>query len=334
MTITYFFLKLSYFFKPPFAAGRGTEYIADMEKYYVYSMQEMPRLMRFPARLNGMGYITENFYLPRKHAERNMIIGFHLRGSAGVSVRVENGQTRRHPWNPPELGVSLPGTFGWIEAEQPWDEVYFSYVPCMISVFRDMGVNLESIARNPLPITGRELLSRQLAELEELCRNMHLPGAADRMDSLAFSMIFQNAVSSQVSLFTGIGNPSVRQAAEYFARNFRKKIDLSALRKELGMSESAFYREWRKEFGKPVHSHLIDLRLDFAEQLLRSDAYTLKEIAAECGFSNAVDLCRHFRKRRGMPPGKFRESQIRPAALHDLSRAKTARGLEISPFRS
>ena len=216
----------------------------------------------------------------------------------------------------PSLSCILPGEQQWVETKYPWDELFFCYPYELFDTFRQFGIDLHSLKRLSFHVTDGTLLERQINEILDVCQQSQLPGMADRLDVLAYSMI-----SSNLLLGTDPNQDlkipkRILSAMEYLQRNFRRPIDLSELMHHSGMSERSFRREWAKVNDTPIHTYLIDLRLSHVRQLLLNTDMSLKEIAENCGFSGSVDVCRHFQKHFHTTPGEFR----RHGADHDHTR--------------
>ena len=59
--------------------------------------------------------------------------------------------------------------------------------------------------------------------------------------------------------------------------------------------------------GKTFLEYVIDLRMARAKELLLSDAYDIKAVAAQVGYPYPSYFARTFKKRFGVTPSAFRE---------------------------
>lgn len=88
--------------------------------------------------------------------------------------------------------------------------------------------------------------------------------------------------------------PTVEMAAEY-----------------VGLSPTYLTTIVRKELGHPLHEVLSDMRMERARRLLGQSRLSIKEIAAECGFSSADYFSRAFGAAEGCSPRAYRRQFVR-----------------------
>ena len=94
----------------------------------------------------------------------------------------------------------------------------------------------------------------------------------------------------------------------YMDRHLAENIMLPEMARRLGRSVSSISQFLRRNYHTGFKELLNEKRLKRAEDFWRQhpDA-TVAEAAAAAGFSDQFYFSRVFRKRRGMPPGMFRE---------------------------
>jgi AraC family transcriptional regulator len=85
-----------------------------------------------------------------------------------------------------------------------------------------------------------------------------------------------------------------------------KELDFHALARESGYSKSQFLRIFRASMGCSPHQWLIQLRIEWAKQMLRHGSVPLIDIAAACGFSSHAHLSTSFRKAVRVAPNQYR----------------------------
>lgn len=78
---------------------------------------------------------------------------------------------------------------------------------------------------------------------------------------------------------------------------------------QLGISISYFQHLYTTFFGIPFQSDLINMRMEYAQNLIAASNLTMEQIADICGYSNEVHFYRQFRKKTGMTPAEYRRSQ-------------------------
>jgi len=72
-----------------------------------------------------------------------------------------------------------------------------------------------------------------------------------------------------------------------------------------GYSASHFARQFTRVYGVSPIQYLNSIRILHAKNLLRTDQYTIAEIAQKCGFSNVYYFSRCFKQLTGIPPTKW-----------------------------
>jgi AraC family transcriptional regulator len=92
----------------------------------------------------------------------------------------------------------------------------------------------------------------------------------------------------------------------YIHDSLAKEIRLRDVATLVGYSEFHFHRLFSRTTGMRLHEFITQARLEQAERLLRQSDFSVGQIAAEVGFSDAGHLSRHMRRRRGLSPSEFR----------------------------
>ncbi len=93
---------------------------------------------------------------------------------------------------------------------------------------------------------------------------------------------------------------------EYMRSEIRTSITLDSLAGVTGYSPDHFLKCFRAETGQTPHRFLVNLRLDLAQDLLRSTRITITEIASRTGFSSQAHLTSTMRRVRSVTPGQLR----------------------------
>jgi len=115
------------------------------------------------------------------------------------------------------------------------------------------------------------------------------------------------------SQFSPVLSAQVRAGApfapliEWMTNHLSEPLDVPQLAARMAMSERTFYRKFTSAMGDTPARFVEVLRLDRVRQLLETDK-TLKEIAAQTGFSGAAQLSKAFERRFGVTPQLFRET--------------------------
>ena len=96
------------------------------------------------------------------------------------------------------------------------------------------------------------------------------------------------------------------KAITYVRANMDKSLQMNAVAKALGYSESYFSRALNKTAGFGFNTLLAMIRIESAKKLLRETDKTILEIVLECGFGSERSFYRQFKDITGDTPLKYR----------------------------
>lgn len=101
-------------------------------------------------------------------------------------------------------------------------------------------------------------------------------------------------------------NKVIEQAVAYIRENFSSDITLSSLAKRFSLSPEHFSRLFKKETGLGFSKYLNSLRLQYAEQLLKtSEEQSITKVAEICGFEDSNYFSKKFKEVYGISPKKL-----------------------------
>lgn len=95
-------------------------------------------------------------------------------------------------------------------------------------------------------------------------------------------------------------------AVRYFNKNFNRPIMIEQYAKEHYISTNRFIQNFKNVSGVTPQQYIIHLRISVAKELLTSTDKSIKEIASEVGYNNALYFSRLFRKVVGLSPSDYR----------------------------
>ena len=99
---------------------------------------------------------------------------------------------------------------------------------------------------------------------------------------------------------------AMQQVLTHLVENFTQDIRLPDLARQLGMSEWAFSRFFKKNTGNSFTDYLTTLRIGFACKLLADTTRPVTDVCFEAGYANVSNFNRVFRAQRGMTPSAYR----------------------------
>lgn len=93
----------------------------------------------------------------------------------------------------------------------------------------------------------------------------------------------------------------------HIADNLSRRVSIAELAAAAGLSASSLYREIRDLTGTTPAEFILRIRIRMAHRMVRDTLRPLKQVAADCGFSDQAHLSRTFKKYYGLPPRLMRQ---------------------------
>ncbi|HPE95678.1 MAG TPA: AraC family transcriptional regulator [Bacillota bacterium] len=85
--------------------------------------------------------------------------------------------------------------------------------------------------------------------------------------------------------------------------------NVTALAHSVGMSNSLFYEKYKRFFNTSPTQDIIEARIGLARLLLKTTSLTIKQIAADCGYTCLEHFLRQFKLKAGQTPAEYRKSE-------------------------
>ena len=105
------------------------------------------------------------------------------------------------------------------------------------------------------------------------------------------------------SLLSHDSNAShIARAIGLIRERYRDEIRMPALAKEIGMSDSAFYRHFKAVTGTTPLQYQKEMRLMEARRLISSARYSISRAALEVGYSSPSQFSREYSRKFGVAP--------------------------------
>jgi len=95
----------------------------------------------------------------------------------------------------------------------------------------------------------------------------------------------------------------------YIHQHYREKLTLDEIAAAAMVSRRECLRCFQSCIQKTPFEYLLDYRIQMAEQLLRSTAMSITDIALDTGFSNSAYFSKVFRELRGISPSQYRKDR-------------------------
>jgi len=103
--------------------------------------------------------------------------------------------------------------------------------------------------------------------------------------------------------------PSVREAVRYMKTHYHLPVSLEQIASHVGLSKYHFNRLFTRTTGQTPLSHLTQIRLKRAVDLIRYSTCTLEEIAWQVGYTSGSYLSKIFQQHFGLSPREFRHGK-------------------------
>jgi two-component system response regulator YesN len=102
----------------------------------------------------------------------------------------------------------------------------------------------------------------------------------------------------------------LQQAIHYIAANYEQPLQLTSLAEYCEVSPGYLSRLFSEHLDTTFNDYLNSVRLDAAEELLRENRLSIKEIAYNTGYQDPNYFSRIFKRLRGLSPTTYQERWI------------------------
>lgn len=143
----------------------------------------------------------------------------------------------------------------------------------------------------------RELFCRILA-----CWKAHEAGYQYECTAILYEILAQ----CRRQMASAQADDRIQASVEYLEQNWNQPgLTIGELARQSFMSEVYFRKLFRARFGVSPLNYLMQLRIQKAADLIRTGYYTLKEVAAQCGYRDYKYFSVEFRRLKGCTPSEF-----------------------------
>ena len=127
-----------------------------------------------------------------------------------------------------------------------------------------------------------------------------------------------------------VTNPLVGAALRFISERGHLPIRVNDIAKHVHTTSRSLERHFHKGLGLSVAKEIARMRLERLKRLLVDTDEMVKKLAAKCGFTDAVHLCRVFQRAEGVSPGEYRRRH-RPENRPDKAAAAATDGDHRAP---
>jgi len=98
----------------------------------------------------------------------------------------------------------------------------------------------------------------------------------------------------------------IKEAVNYIHQHcLDSSIKISTLCNISHLSEDYFRKTFKKLYDVSPHQYILNLKLENAEKMLKSELYSISEVSEMCGFSDYKYFSRVFKKHYGVSPSAY-----------------------------
>ena len=103
----------------------------------------------------------------------------------------------------------------------------------------------------------------------------------------------------------------INRVADQIGRHFTDNLQIKDMARDAGMSEKYFIRYFQRYFNISPKQYIIELRMQYAAELLADTSDSIAAIAEKIGYSDQYSFSKAFRKYYNESPTRFRKLMLR-----------------------
>ena len=200
--------------------------------------------------------------------------------------------------------LALPGAVFW---HLPGERTVHRYPPA--SAYECLCINLLPAAR-PTRLVPRYTRWDDVPAAQAFAREIIDYAAAGQLQHPAFGAyiyhrFFWNALAHGASTKHSGPSPLV-DACAFIRANIAEDLTVEAVARTIGISGPHLHHLFRLHLHRTPHGFILEERFQKACKLLRGTRLQSKEIAYQCGFRDAAEFSRTFRRFAGCSPREYR----------------------------
>lgn len=154
---------------------------------------------------------------------------------------------------------------------------------------------IEDLMEEALHATNLNRLTVLLAILSTLAES-------DEYETITSAHAFNTA--------NNVDTDRINRICTYTLTNYRRDITLEEIAALSNLSVTSFCRYFKQMTKKTYYDFLTEIRVSHACRLLIEDKMTVEAICMECGFNNASNFYRHFKKIIGSTPVEYKRKYL------------------------
>ena len=216
-----------------------------------------------------------------------------------------------------QMFILFPGeeTTYYADKTDPW---YYCWIGFQGSSASKIVESIGFSAQTPvLTLSDAMKVESEIKKMLE-ARDLTLDGQLKRnagMLEILSNLIVESAERAETDSSPNIYSYS-EYAVRYINNHFSEKIRIQDLADHIGISRSYLVKLMKQETGMSPQEYLIETRMRRASDLLSRTNDSIRVIAAECGYDDALAFSKVFKSRYGLNPTEYREQYSKNTSVH------------------
>jgi YesN/AraC family two-component response regulator len=100
-------------------------------------------------------------------------------------------------------------------------------------------------------------------------------------------------------------DPRIKTAIRYITDHYAEPMHITQVARAVSLNPVYFGVLFKKETQMAFRDYLNMIRLNQAEDMLRTGEWNVTEVALRCGFGDVFYFSRLYKKHKGVPPSKI-----------------------------
>jgi AraC-like DNA-binding protein len=184
-----------------------------------------------------------------------------------------------------------------------WDHRFCAFTGSLVEHWRQEGLFPEAPQRPSSAAAAARSFDALLADINGSGRWSYRR-AVNRLEAILLSLAEEQSRPAVQK------NSRLEQIIKRLEAELSTAIDYERIADEFSISAVTLRRRFKAATGISIHRYVIQRRIEAAKSLLAGSDKTVKEIAAELGYSDEYFFSRQFKRIAGVSPVEYRKSRI------------------------
>ncbi|MDD3155689.1 MAG: AraC family transcriptional regulator [Victivallaceae bacterium] len=271
----------------------------------ITSLQGLKRRFQFPLQVKNVG--TIRLTGDRYHGTHPHNIEFCIRLKSPEAKAIDTVGGKTYSTLFPHLFIKQPPLVHKYNFSANREAFFIIYPLEAKGALSALGVPMTECA---VAFELNRKITRLIAEITSLLPDVRLPGIADEIDILSYTLlctIFNSPRKNHMDDGSREEEERIMKISSYFQRHHSDPIDLDEIIRKNGFSRRGFYRCWKRYFPLSPARFLMKSRMEEACYLLENQELSINEIASRLHFPDTAYFIVMFKRYNYMTPLRYRK---------------------------